>query len=88
MDALPIAAANDVYRLVERLKATCQQEGSRDMFKQLGDAMNLGSSALEILGAIRQVILKNQHDAERLLAENGKADIDAVIAYVDKAFGG
>lgn len=87
MDILHITEANDVYQFVERLKVACRQQNAVRLFKELDDAMCLGSSGLEILGAIRQAILKERGEAERLLGEGGKEEIDRVAAFVDRAFG-
>jgi hypothetical protein len=87
MTALQITTSNDVYQLVERLKIACQQNGATELFNRLDDAMNLGSSALEILGAIRQTFINNRSEVERLLGRNGKEEVDSVIAFVDKAYG-
>ncbi len=87
MDKLNISEANDVYQFVERLKVACRKHNALRLFKELDDALCLGSSGLEILGAIRQAILKNRGEAERLLCEGGKEEIDGVVAFVDRAFG-
>jgi hypothetical protein len=87
MTTLQITTPNDVYQLVERLKTACQQNGAAELFNRLDDAMNLGSSALEILGAIRQTFIGNRSEVERLLGRNGKEEVDGVIAFVDKAYG-
>ena len=87
MDALHITEANDVYQFVERLKAACRKHNAMVLLKEIDDALCLGSSGLEVLGAIRLAILKDRGEAERLLGEGGKGEIDQVLAFVDRAFG-
>lgn len=82
-----IKTAEDVYRFIERLKVESENAGRTELALQLDDAMHLGSSALEILGAIRQVLLNKQNAIEPLLGPPGKREAEQVIAFVDKAFG-
>ncbi len=49
--------------------------------------MNLGSSGLEILGALQQTVISYRGEIENLLGPARSQDIDDVIAFVDKAFG-
>ena len=82
-----IKTADDVYRFVERLKAESERVGRPELVVQLDDAMHLGSSGLEILGAIRQVLLNNRNAIEALLGAVAKTEAEQVINFVDKAFG-
>ncbi len=87
MMAFQIKTADDVYRFVERLKSQCRENGAIDLFAELDDALSLGSSGLEILGAIRQAIINNRASIERLLGAAGKDEANQVVAFVDEAFG-
>ena len=87
MSASHIETAEDVYRFVEHLKSECQKNGATELFGQLDDALHLGSSGLEILGAVQQTIIRNRASIERLLGATGKDEATQVVAFVDKAFG-
>ena len=82
-----IKTADDVYRFVERLKVQSEKGGLRELATQLDDALHLGSSGLEILGAIRQTVIENRIAIEQMLGSSGKDETEQVIAFVDRAFG-
>ena len=77
----------DVYRFVQRLKAESERQGEVSLASRLDDALNLGSSGLEILGAIRQAILENRTAIERLLGPDGDVEARQIVSFVDRAFG-
>jgi hypothetical protein len=87
MTTKKITTAGDVYQFVERLKTASQQDGTPELYRQLDQAMRVGSSSLEILGAIRQAVIGNRSDIERLLGPDGRLCADQVVAFVDKAYG-
>ena len=87
MSVSKIETTDDVYRFVERLKSECQEHGATELSLKLDDALCLGSSGLEILGAIRHTIISNLTSVERLLGVAGKDEANQVIGFVDKAFG-
>jgi len=87
MSASQIKTADDVYHFVERLKSECQKNGASALLDQLDDALHLGSSGLEIMGAVRQAIIGNRALIERLLGAAGKDEAKQVVAFVDSAFG-
>jgi hypothetical protein len=82
-----ITTVADVYQFVERLKTASQQDGAVELNRQLDHATRLGSSSLEMLGAIRQTVVGNLSDVERLLGSDGRLCADQVVAFVNKAFG-
>ncbi len=82
-----IQSTDDVYQVVERLESACRKNGTAELLKQIEDAMRVGSSALEILGAVRQTMIVNRSEVEQLLGPSGSKETDEVIAFVDKAFG-
>ncbi len=82
-----IKTADDVYRFVERLKAQSEKRGPRELATKLDEALHLGSSGLEILGAIRQTIIENRAAIEQMLGSSEKDEAKQVIAFVDRAFG-
>lgn len=87
MTTLWMTNVGDVYRYVERLMSECRKCDESALFKQLDDALHLGSSGLEMLGAIRRALIENRVTVVRLLGPTGKEEADRVIAFVDKAFG-
>jgi hypothetical protein len=87
MNTQIINSASDLYQLVGHLKVECDKNGLTELATPLDDALNLGSSGLEILGAIRQTFVKNRITIQRLLGPSGKAQIERVINFVDTAFG-
>ena len=87
MNALKPINTDDVYHFVERLMSECRKGNELGLLGQLDDALHLGSSGLEILGAIRKVLVENRGVVVRLLGSTGGAAADKVIAFVDKAYG-
>jgi len=87
MTTRKIATAGDVYRFVESVMTASQQDGASELYRQFDRAMGAGSSSLEILGAIRQAVIGNRSDIERLLGPDGNLYADQVVAFVDEAYG-
>lgn len=87
MSTSRITTADDVYRFVERLKAQSEKHDARALAMELDDAQHLGSSGLEVLGAIRQTLVANGPVIERLLGPLGSEEAKEVIAFVDRALG-
>ena len=82
-----ITTANDVYAFVAQLKTQAEKRGDTDLASELDDAVHLGSSGLEILGAVRKTLIENHGEVESLLGSDGWQKAAQVIAFVDKAFG-
>lgn len=87
MSTTQIKTADDVYQFVERLQLECQKNGATDLLAQLDDALHLGSSGLEILGAVRQTVINNRALITRLLGTDGKDEANQVLIFVDRIFG-
>jgi len=87
MNAPRTTSTEDVYRFVERLMSECRKGNEPVLLGQLDDALHLGSSGLEILGAIRKALIENREIITRLIGATGVAEADGVIAFVDKAYG-
>jgi anti-anti-sigma regulatory factor len=87
MNGSCIQTANDVYQFVEELERACKENPAPELLLKIENAMNLGSSALEILGAIRETVVNNRPEVERLLGSERSKSVDGVIAFVDRAFG-
>jgi hypothetical protein len=81
-----ITTANDVYVFVAQLKTEAEKRGDTDFARELDDALHLGSSGLEIMGAIRKTLFENHREVESLLGSDGWKKAANVIAFVDKAF--
>ena len=84
---MTITTANDVYAFVTQLKIQAEKHGDADLASKLDDALHLGSSGLEILGAIRKTLIENHSEVESLLGSDGYETAAEVIAFVNKAFG-
>ena len=52
-----ITSTNEIYAFVGVAMQKCRENGYGDIAQELDDAMHLGSSALEILGAIKAVLV-------------------------------
>lgn len=79
-----IATTDEIYAFVELTMKRCGERGLGDISQQLDDAMHLGSSGMEILGAIRAVLIAQ---AARLTGIVEQATIQEVIDFVNKSFG-
>jgi hypothetical protein len=79
-----ITNAGQVYDLANLLIERSSAEGLCDIAQKLDDAMHLGSSALEILGAIRQVLVD---DSGRITKLVDKGDLDEAIQFVSRTYG-
>ena len=82
---MTITTANDVYAFVAELKTQAEKHGDADLAIKLDDAVHLGSSGLEILGAIRKTLIENHSQVETLVGSDGWQKAVQVIAFVDKA---
>jgi hypothetical protein len=79
--------ANDVYEFVEELKLACQSAGQTELLEKLKSALCLGSSGLEILGAIREIFVRNRATIQNLLNREKWPQIDEIISFIDNAYG-
>lgn len=69
---------------VDRLIAKSTAQGFSDLAQALQEARNLGSSGLEVIGAIRTIIVKNAGTVAFLTS---REEGDQAIKYVDRAYG-
>jgi hypothetical protein len=79
-----IQEPDQIYSLARRLIAACKASGQLAIAEQLDDALHAGSSALESLGAIRNVLLSNE---DLLIRFAAREEIDAAKSYIDRVFG-
>ncbi len=87
MTAPTITTADEVYAFIAQLKAEAEKQGDTNFATELDDALYLGSSGLEILGAIRKTLIENRGKVESLIGADGQNKAAQVIAFVDRAFG-
>ena len=87
MNKYQINTTDDVYQFVKRLKDQCSTNSKNELFAQLDDAMRVGSSGLEIMGALQQVIVSNIALIQELLGPEGENEARLIIKFIDKAFG-
>lgn len=79
-----ITTTDSFYEFIELAIQKCRDHGYSDIAQQLDDAMHLGSSGLEILGAIKAVIVTRRAELEIVF---DKYTLDELIRYVNEAFG-
>lgn len=82
-----IESVTDVYEFAREVRARCADGTAVSLGRQVDDAMHLGSSGLEALGAIRSVLHRNRRIVVRLMGAGSEATIDEIITFIDKAFG-
>jgi hypothetical protein len=84
-----IWTVEDVYKFVNILIAKAAEDSlpaSQRLAAQLHEALNLGSSALEILGAIRLALLEKEMTVARLMGKSGQLTARQVSRFVSRAF--
>jgi hypothetical protein len=79
-----ITTTNEIYEFVELTSKKCRENGYDDIAKKLDEALHLGSSGLEILGAIRAVIVSEAPRLEKIVDEGS---VRETVEYVNRAFG-
>ena len=79
-----ITTTNEIYEFTELAMKNCREHGYDDVAQQLDDAMHLGSSGLEILGAIKATFVSQSGTLEKVV---DKAKLQEVVRYVNKVFG-
>jgi hypothetical protein len=75
---------SEVYSFVDYLTRRCQETGRTDPVQKIDEAMHLGSSGLEILGAIRQILIDHSDEIGQIVE---MPRLRNVVTYVAKAFG-
>jgi len=78
---------NEAYAFVRRLKAAAQKHGRTELVEQLDDALHLGSSGLEILGAIRNIVADNREIIFTLMGPSSQSEVEEIITFADKMYG-
>ena len=73
-------STEEIYASINSIIAKSKECGHDDLARRLDDALHLGSSGLEILGAIRNV-LKDEHNKVYKLI--GKGQVHEIINFID-----
>jgi hypothetical protein len=79
-----ISTTTELYEIAEHAISECRKHGYDGVAQKLDDAMHLGSSGLEILGAIRAVCTSNEGTLVKVI---GQDQVDEIVHYVNKAYG-
>ncbi|ADB16985.1 hypothetical protein Psta_2315 [Pirellula staleyi DSM 6068] len=74
-------SADEIYRYVNALVAVAKVRGQFQLANQLETAMQLGSSGLEILGAIGNILRDNAALVDSLLPKLERLRVQRSIAY-------
>lgn len=82
-----ISSVGDVYRFTSSLVEFCSANQAQALADALLDAQQLGSSGLEILGAIRKVLVDNSSLLRETLPPEYVEQMRDVIAFVDACYG-
>ena len=82
-----MTTSSEFHQFVENLKEKAAEQEERQLWMALHDALNLGSSGLEIVGAIRWILLENEPLVRRLLGGDPQGQLNAAISFVDRAYG-
>jgi hypothetical protein len=79
-----ISTTQELYALVDFVIRQSRSRGSLDIAQQLDDALHLGSSGSEILGAIKKIFVAQNVQLENILK---REKIEEVVKFVNKAYG-
>ncbi len=79
-----VSNSEDVYALARRLIEHCKATDHDEAAAQLYDALHAGSSALEVLGAIRCALRMHHLLYQEFAAPE---ELEAATKYVDHVFG-
>ncbi len=74
----------ELYEFVEVAIERCREHGYADIAKELDDAMHVGTSGLETIGAIKNVLIVQ---AARLKKIVDKAKMAKIVKFVETFFG-
>ena len=79
-----ISTSQEFYALVDFVIRQSRVRGLLDIAQQLEDALHLGSSGLEILGAIKNIFVAQKAELEKILE---KEKNEEVVKFESKAYG-
>lgn len=82
-----ITTTDEIYAFIAQLKIEAEKRMDTDLVIELDSALHLGSSGLEVLGAIRKTLIENQSKMESFLNSIELNKLTQIIIFIDKAFG-
>ena len=74
----------EIYACIESTITKCKDCGYDDLAERFDEALHLGSSGLEILGAIRNVLKDEKNKANELI---GKGQVQQIIDFIESSYG-
>lgn len=79
-----VTNTTEIYKFVNIVSKQCHTDGKDEIALKFENALKLGSSALEILGAIRSLIISERDYLEKYYHAKYLSEI---VDYVDVIFG-
>ena len=79
-----ISTTQELYTLVDFVIRQSRMRGHLDIAQQLDDAIHLGSSGLEILGAVKTIFVAHNVQLQNFLE---REKIESVINFVTRDYG-
>jgi len=74
----------EIYVCIDSAIAKCKDCGDHDLAERLDDALHLGSSGLEILGAIGHILKRERIKANNLI---GEKKVQGIIEFIESSYG-
>ncbi len=74
----------DIYTCIEITIIKCKDYGYSDLAGRFDDALHLGSSGMEILGAIRTILKEEKNRSNEII---GKKQVIKIIDFVESCYG-
>lgn len=84
---IKISSINEVYKFVDKLIVICKDNELCNIAESLNNALNLGSSGLEIIGAIKNILKTNKRKLQQILSPEDITTLKQVILFVNKCYG-
>jgi hypothetical protein len=82
-----VTSMDQIYRFVDEAVRACRRRGDEKMAGEFESALRLGSSGLEILGAVAAVVEQNRGRLLTTLAPEQVQWLDPVLAFARRSFG-
>ncbi len=78
---------SEVYAFVKLLESRSDSNHYQELSNALKEAQMSGNSGLEILGAVKDILLRKEEEIKGILTPEEFAKIKDVIYFVDKIYG-
>lgn len=78
---------SEVYAFVKLLESRSDSNHYQELSNALKEAQESGNSGLEILGAVKNILLRKEKEIRNILTPEEFAKIKDVIYFVDKIYG-